>query len=50
MWHGKVDLEVVPRRHVFAYLCILVGCFGDVPLGNMGGGKNDDDELKAIVP
>jgi hypothetical protein len=30
-WHGKVDLEVVPKWHVFTYLCNLSGCFGDVP-------------------
>jgi hypothetical protein len=30
-WHGKVDLEVVPRWHAFAYLCTLLGYFGDVP-------------------
>jgi hypothetical protein len=30
-WHGEVDLEVVLRWHVFAYLCTLLGCFRDVP-------------------
>ncbi len=25
-WHGDMDLEVLPRWHTFAYLCILLGC------------------------
>ncbi len=47
-WHGKVDLEAMPRWHVSAYLCTLLGCYGDVPQGNMSGGNslNDDDEPK----
>jgi hypothetical protein len=47
-WYGEVDLEVVLGWHVCAYLCILLGCFRDVPQGNMGGGnsQSDDDELK----
>ncbi len=47
-WHGKVDLEVMPRWHAFAYLCTLLGCYGDVPQGNTSGGNshNDDDEPK----
>jgi hypothetical protein len=24
--HGDMDLEVLPRWHTFAYLCILLGC------------------------
>jgi hypothetical protein len=31
MWHGKVDLEAMPRWHASTYLCTLLGCFGDVP-------------------
>ncbi len=30
-WHGDVDLEAVPGWHASAYLCTLLGCFGDVP-------------------
>jgi hypothetical protein len=30
-WHGDVDLEAIPRWHAFAYLCTLLGCYGDVP-------------------
>jgi hypothetical protein len=29
-WHGDVDLETIPRWHASAYLCNLLGCFGDV--------------------
>ncbi len=47
-WHGKVDLKVVPKRHAFTYLCTLLGCFRDVPQGNMSGGnsQSDGDEPK----
>jgi hypothetical protein len=47
-WHGEVDLEVVLGWHVFAYMCTLLGCYGDVPQGNTGGGnsQSDDDELQ----
>ncbi len=30
-WHGKVDLEAISGWHAYAYLSILLGCFGDVP-------------------
>jgi hypothetical protein len=30
-WHGEVGLEVVPRCRASTYLCILLGCYGDVP-------------------
>jgi hypothetical protein len=38
----------MPRSHVFAYLCILLGCSKDVPKGNVGArnSQNDDDEPK----
>ncbi len=41
-------MEVISGWHAFAYLCILLGCYGDVPQGNMGNGNshNDDDEPK----
>jgi hypothetical protein len=26
-WHGKMDLEAIPKCHAFVYLCILLGCF-----------------------
>jgi hypothetical protein len=31
-----LDLEVVLSWHVFAYLCTLLGCFGNAPHNNMG--------------
>jgi hypothetical protein len=45
-WHGEVDLEAMPRWHAFAYMCILLGCFRDVPHGNTDNGNShtDDDE------
>ncbi len=50
-WHGKVDLEAMPGRHAYAYMCILLGCFGDVPQGNIGGGNSqiDDDALEGNI-
>ncbi len=47
-WHGEVDLEAMLRWHAFAYLCTLLGCYRDVPQGNMGGGnsQSNDDEPK----
>jgi hypothetical protein len=47
-WHGEVNLEAMPRWHAFAYMCILLGCSGDVPHGNTSSGNfhNDDDELE----
>ncbi len=49
-WHGKMDLEVIPGWHASTYMCTLLGCFGDVPQGNTGGGNShsDDDEPKGI--
>ncbi len=48
MWHGKVDLEAMPRWHASTYLCTLLGCFGDVPQGNTGNGnsQSESDEPK----
>ncbi len=45
-WRG--DLEAIPRWHASAYLCTLLGYFGDVPQGNTGSGNShdDDDELE----
>jgi hypothetical protein len=47
-WHGEVDLEVVPRWHASAYMCTLLGYFGDVLQGNTDSGNsyNDNDELE----
>ncbi len=28
-WHGKMDLEAIPRCHAFAYMCTLLGCSKD---------------------
>jgi hypothetical protein len=43
-----VDLEVVLGWHAFSYLCILLGCVGDVPQSNTSNGnsQSDNDELK----
>jgi hypothetical protein len=30
-WYGEVGLEAMLGWHAFAYLCTLLGCFGDVP-------------------
>ncbi len=46
-WYGDVDLEVVLSWHVFAYLCILLGCFGNAPHSNMG---NKDSCYANIKP
>ncbi len=45
-WHGEVHLEVIPKWHAFVDMCILLGCFRDVPQGNTSSGNfhNDDDE------
>ncbi len=47
-WHGEVDLEAMPGWHASTYMCILLGCSGDVPQGNRGGGnfQSDNDESK----
>jgi hypothetical protein len=29
----------MPRWHASTYLCTLLGCYGDVPQGNTGGGN-----------
>ncbi len=46
-----MDLEVVPRWHVFAYLCILLGCSRDALHINMGNESSCDAniELKGDV-
>ncbi len=38
----------MPGWHAFTYMCTLLGCFGDVPQGNKGGGnsQSDNDKLK----
>ncbi len=46
-WHGDVDLEVVPRWHVYAYLCILLGCFGDVLQSSMDDGDPHDVDMES---
>jgi hypothetical protein len=45
-WHGDVDLEVVPRWHAFAYLCTLLGCYGDVPQTNVDDGDPHDVDME----
>ncbi len=41
-----MDLEVVLVWHASTYLCTLVGCFGDVPWINMGGGESHDVDIE----
>ncbi len=38
----------MPGWHAFTYMCTLLGCSGDVPQGNKGGGnfQSDNDEPK----
>jgi hypothetical protein len=45
-WHGDVDLEVVPRWHAFAYLCILLECYGDIPHTNVNDGDPHDVDME----
>ncbi len=45
-WHGDVDLEVVPRWHASAYLCTLLGCFGDVPHTSVDDGDPHDVDME----
>jgi hypothetical protein len=47
-WHGEVDLKAILGWHAFANMCILLGCFRDVPHGNMSSGNShsNDDELE----
>jgi len=40
------DLEVVLRWHVFVYLCILLGCFGDVPQIRPSNGDSQDEDIE----
>ncbi len=41
-----MDLEAILGWNAFAYLCVLLGYYGDVPQGNIGSGNfhNDNDE------
>ncbi len=35
--HNDVDLEAILRWHALSYLCIILGCYGDVyQITNMG--------------
>ncbi len=38
----------MPGWHAFTYMCTLLGCSGDVPQGNKGGGnfQSDNEEPK----
>ncbi len=46
-WHGNVDLEVILRWHAFAYLCSLLGCYGDVLQTSMGDGDPHDVDMES---
>jgi hypothetical protein len=41
-----VDLEVVRGWHASAYLCTLLGCFGDVPQTNVEDGDPHDLDME----
>jgi hypothetical protein len=46
-WHGDVDLEVVLGWHASAYLCTLLGCFGDVFHSSMDNGDPHDVDMES---
>jgi hypothetical protein len=46
-WHGDVDFEVILRWHVFAYLCTLLGCYGDVLHTKMDDGDLHDVDMES---
>jgi len=39
-------LEIVPRWHALAYLCTLLGCFGDVHQINMSNEDSHDVNIE----
>jgi hypothetical protein len=41
-WHGDVDLKAISWWHASAYLCTLLGCFGDVPQTSVDDGEPHD--------
>ncbi len=45
-WHGDVDFEAVLGWHVFAYLCTLLGCFGDVPQTKSDSGNFQEEDIE----
>jgi hypothetical protein len=45
-WQGDVDLKTVLGWHAFAYLCNLLGCFGDVPQTNVDDGDPHDVDME----
>ncbi len=47
-----MDLKKIPRWHAFAYLCTLLGCFGDVLQNSVDDGDphDVDMELEGNVP
>jgi hypothetical protein len=47
LWHGDVDLEVIPKWHAFVYLCTLLGCYGDVPHINLDNGDRHDVDMES---
>ncbi len=40
-----MDLEVVPKWHVFAYYTLL-GCFKDVPQVRLGNGDSQEEDIE----
>jgi hypothetical protein len=41
-----MDLEVVPKWHTFAYLCILLGCYKDVPKVRLNSGDSQEEDIE----
>jgi hypothetical protein len=46
-WHGDVDLQAIPGWHAFAYLCTLLGCYGDVSQTSVDDGDPHDVDMES---
>jgi len=47
LWHDDVDLETIPEWHASAYLCTLLGCFGDLPQTSVNDGDPHDVDMES---
>jgi hypothetical protein len=47
LWHDDVDLEIIPGWHASAYLCTLLGCFGDVLQTSVNDGDPHDVDMES---
>jgi len=45
-WHGDANLKAIPRWHVFAYLCTLLGCSGDLLQIGVDVGDSHDANME----